>query len=170
VKAVFDTNVLLAAFLTEGVCAKLFIRARKSQFSLITCPFILHEFERIITKKFTATKQERENAVALITEAAHDIVQPSGKLPGVCRDKGDDNVLACALEAAADYVVTGDKDLLVLKTFNPCDMESPGSRRGRNAVSRGRSRSLRAPSAPAGGGSTGIGIITPREFELLFDR
>jgi putative PIN family toxin of toxin-antitoxin system len=133
-KAVFDTNVLLAAFLTEGVCAKLLIRARKSQFNLITCPFILHEFERILAKKFTATKQERENARALITEAVHDIVQPSGKLLRVCRDKDDDNVLACALEAAADYVVTGDKDLLVLKAFKR------------------------------------IGIITPREFELLFNR
>ena len=69
-KAVFDTNVLLAAFLTEGVCAKLLTRARKRQFSLITCPFILHEFERILAKKFSATKQEKDNALVLITEAA----------------------------------------------------------------------------------------------------
>jgi len=134
VKALFDTNVLLAAFLTEGVCAKLLTRARKRQFDLVTCPFILHEFERILVKKFASTKQEKENAVALIAEAARDIVQPSGKLSGVCRDKDDDNVLSCALEAAADYVVTGDKDLLALKSFR------------------------------------GTGIITPREFELLFDR
>ncbi len=132
-KAVFDTNVLLAAFLTEGVCAKLLTRARKQQFSLITCPFILHEFERILTKKFSATKQEKENALALITEAAQDIVQPSEIPTGACRDKDDDNVLACALEADADYLVTGDKDLLQMKAFR------------------------------------GIRIITPRDFELLFD-
>lgn len=116
-KALFDTNVLLAAFLTEGVCAKLLTRARKQQFNLITCPFILHEFERILTKKFSATKQEKENALALITEAAQEIVQPSEPPVGACRDKDDDNVLACALEAAADYLVTGDKDLLHLKVF-----------------------------------------------------
>jgi len=133
VKAVFDTNVLLAAFLTEGVCAKLLTRARKQQFNLITCPFILHEFERILTKKFSATKQERKNALALITEAAQDIVRPTKTPVGVCRDKDDDNVLACALEADADYLVTGDKDLLHLKVFR------------------------------------GIRIITPRDFELLFD-
>ena len=132
-KAVFDTNVLLAAFLTEGVCAKLLTRARKQQFNLITCPFILHEFERILTKKFSATKQEKENALALITEAAKDIVHPSETPAGVCRDKDDDNVLACALEADADYLVTGDKDLLQMKAFR------------------------------------GIRIITPRDFELLFD-
>lgn len=116
-KAVFDTNVLLAAFLTEGVCAKLLTRARKRQFNLITCPFIHHEVERILTKKFAATKQERENVLALITEAAHAIVQPSVTPTGACRDKDDDNVLACALEADADYLVTGDKDLLHLKVF-----------------------------------------------------
>jgi putative PIN family toxin of toxin-antitoxin system len=132
-KAVFDTNVLLAAFLTEGVCAKLLTRARKRQYNLITCPFILHEFERILTKKFSATKQEKDNALALLAEAAQDNVLPSKTPTGACRDKDDDHVLACALEAAADYLVTGDKDLLRLKAFR------------------------------------GIRIITPRDFELLFD-
>lgn len=132
-KALFDTNVLLAAFLAEGVCAKLLTRARKRQFNLFTCPFILHEFERILAKKFSATKQEQETALTLITEAAQDIVNPSEAISGVCRDKDDDNVLACAVEAAVEYLVTGDKDLLALKVFR------------------------------------GIRIITPRDFELLFD-
>jgi putative PIN family toxin of toxin-antitoxin system len=134
VRAVFDTNVLLAAFLTEGVCEKLLTRARKHHFDLITCPFILHEFERILLKKFSATKQEKETALALIAEAALDIVHPSETPSGACRDSDDDNVLACAVEAAADYLVTGDKDLLHMKTFK------------------------------------GIRIVTPREFELLFDQ
>jgi putative PIN family toxin of toxin-antitoxin system len=125
VKAVFDTNVLLAAFLTEGVCAKLLIRARKQQFHLITCPLILHEFDRILSKKFSATKQERENALALIAEAAQDIVQPTEIPVGACRDKDDDNVLACALEADADYLVTGDKDLLHLKLFKGIRIIAP---------------------------------------------
>jgi putative PIN family toxin of toxin-antitoxin system len=133
VKALFDTNVLLAAFLTEGVCEKLLTRARKRQFNLITCPFILHEFERILGKKFSATKQETETAPALIEEAARDIVRPSEPPSGACRDSDDDNVLACAVEAAVEYLVTGDKDLLHMKTFK------------------------------------GIRIITPRDFELLFD-
>ena len=132
-RSVFDTNVLLAAFLTEGVCAKLLTRARKQQFNLVTCPFILHEFDRILTKKFSATKQEKENALALITEAAQESVKPSEIPIGACRDKDDNNVLACALEAEADYLVTGDKDLLQLKVFR------------------------------------GIHIMTPRDFEMLFE-
>jgi len=134
VRALFDTNVLLAAFLTEGVCEKLLTRARKRHFDLITCPFILHEFERILVRKFSATKQEKETALALIAEAARDVVEPSETPVGACRDKDDDNILACAVEAAAEYLVTGDKDLLLMKTFK------------------------------------GIRIVTPREFELLFDQ
>jgi len=117
VRALFDTNVLLAAFLTEGVCEKLLTRARKRHFDLITCPFILHEFERILVKKFSATKQEKETALALIAEAARDVVEPSETPAGACRDKDDDNILACAVEAAAEYLVTGDKDLLHMKTY-----------------------------------------------------
>lgn len=124
-RAFFDTNVFLAAFLTEGVCAKLLVRSRKRQITLITCPFILQEFERILTRKFSATKQEKENALTLITEAAQEIVQPSEAVRGVCRDKDDDNVLACALEATADYLVTGDKDLLALKTFRGIRIITP---------------------------------------------
>lgn len=124
-KAVFDTNVLLAAFLTEGVCAKLLTRARKRQFSLRTCPFILHEFDRILAKKFSAARREREDALLLIREAAQ-IVEDFPELPRrVCRDKDDDHVLACALGAEADYLVTGDKDLLVLKTFKDIRIIAP---------------------------------------------
>lgn len=132
-RVLLDTNVLLAAFLTEGVCAKLLLRARKRQFDLVTCPFILHEFERILTRKFSATRAERENARALITEAAAFVAHPVADPAGRCRDKDDEQVLACALGAEAEYLVSGDKDLLQLKTFK------------------------------------GIRILSPRDFELMFE-
>jgi len=50
-KAVFDTNVLIAAFLTDGLCAKLLLRARRNEFSLILCPFILQEFQKFLQVK-----------------------------------------------------------------------------------------------------------------------
>ncbi len=124
-KAVLDTNVLLAAFLTEGVCAKLLTRARKRQFDLVTCPFILHEFERLLVRKFSASKKESEEALALIAEAAQDIAHPSGAPSRVSRDKDDDKVLACAREAEADYLVSGDRDLLVLKSYGGTRIVAP---------------------------------------------
>lgn len=132
-KAVFDTNVLLAAFITEGICSKILVRGRKRQFHLILCPVILREFERVLIKKFSITRNEAWSILQIVSEAMHSVVSPSQSVQGICRDPDDDSILACALEAGADYLVTGDVDLLELKIFK------------------------------------GIRIVTPREFELLFN-
>jgi len=133
VRAVFDTSVLVAAFVAEGLCSKILTRGRKKQVYLIGCPIILQEFERVLIKKFFATRNEAQSALKIVSEAMHQIVLPSQPEQGVCRDPDDDAILACALEAKADYLVTGDADLLELKMFK------------------------------------GFRIVTPRNFELLFN-
>ena len=132
-RAVFDTNVLVAAFTVEGLCSRILTRSRKKQFHLIVCPIILQEFEHVLIKKFSATRGEVRDALRIVSEAVHNVVRPSQPVQSVCRDPDDDAILACALEARADYLVTGDVDLLDLKTFR------------------------------------GIRIVSPRDFELLFD-
>ena len=124
-KAVFDTNVLIAAFLTEGICAKLLIRARKRDFDLILCDAILQEFERVLKKKFAASPSEISDVSALLSEAACDIRRRIDTIVPVCRDPDDDPILACAREAVADYIVTGDEDLLVLKSYEGTGIISP---------------------------------------------
>jgi putative PIN family toxin of toxin-antitoxin system len=108
VKVVFDTNVFIAAILTEGICSKLLLRARKKQFELITCSLILQEFERVLRKKFLATKSDVQDAVGLISDAVQVVVNPTQNVSGVCSDAEDDNILSCVLAADADYLVTGD--------------------------------------------------------------
>jgi putative PIN family toxin of toxin-antitoxin system len=125
VKVVFDTNVLIAAFVSEGICSKLLIRARKKQFELFTCPFIIKEFKRVFHKKFSATQEEVRAVTMLISEAAETIAHPIPKVAGVCRDPDDDNILACSLAAEADYLVTGDSDLLELKSFKGIPIIAP---------------------------------------------
>jgi predicted nucleic acid-binding protein len=43
----------------------------------------------------------------------------------ICRDSDDDLILACAGDAVADYVVTGDEDLLVLKNYEDISILNP---------------------------------------------
>jgi putative PIN family toxin of toxin-antitoxin system len=117
VKAVFDINVLISAFIAEGICSKLLMRARKRQFLLTTCPFILDEFQNILRGKLKATKAEIAAALQLLHEAAQSVVHPEPTASGTCRDSDDDNVLDCLAASRADYLVTGDADLLALKTF-----------------------------------------------------
>jgi uncharacterized protein len=126
-KAVFDTNVLIAAFLTDGLCAKLLLRARRNEFSLILCPFILQEFQKFLQVKIKASNQEIEMAVNLLKEAASEINQPSffSGIERICRDADDDNILKCALASESDYLVTGDDDLLTLHKYGKTKIIKP---------------------------------------------
>ena len=134
-KALFDTNVLISAFLTDGLCSKLLSRANKREFKLYTCPFILVEFEEKLHKRFSVSISEIKEALTLIKELSFiiDPIEGNVQVKGACRDSNDDLILACALAAKADFLVTGDKDLLTIGIYQ------------------------------------GIRIITPRDFELLFD-
>lgn len=124
-KAVFDTNVLIAAFLTEGICAKLLIRARRRDFDLISCDGILQEFKRVLKKKFSASPHETSEALIILSEAALEILGRTDAIRPICRDSDDDLILACARDAVAEYVVTGDEDLLVLKNYEGITIVSP---------------------------------------------
>ena len=124
-KAVFDTNILVAAFVSEGVCSKLLIRARKRQFRLFISPFILQEFERVLVRKLKIPKGEARDAVRLVSEAAETVVSSPELGAPICRDSKDDNILACSLGAEVDYLVTGDADLLDLKSYRNILIVSP---------------------------------------------
>jgi putative PIN family toxin of toxin-antitoxin system len=125
-KALFDTNVLVAASVTEGVCAKLLGRARRKQFELVLSPFILEEFKNVLSRKFSASKDQISGACTLISEAAR-IVPHTSVVSGICRDPDDDQILCSALSAKADYLVTGDKDLLNLDEFHGIKIVTPGA-------------------------------------------
>ena len=125
-KGVFDTNVLVAAFVTERVCPKVLGRARRKQLDLVISPFILKEFENVLLKKFSASKEQIRTAAQLISEAAQ-MVSPASMVSGICRDQDDDQILSCALSAEADYLVTGDSDLLELKKFRGIRILTPGA-------------------------------------------
>ena len=124
-KAVFDTNVLIAAFLTEGICAKLLVRARRRDFGLILCDGILQEFKGVLKKKFATSPHETSEALIILSEAALEILGWYDSITPICRDSDDDLILVCARDAVADYIVTGDEDLLVLKNYEGISIVSP---------------------------------------------
>ena len=65
------------------------------------------------TVRFRITPEERDGLLTLIDTRA-DIVTPLSSLPIVVRDVKDEIVLATAIAGNADFIVTGDQDLLVL--------------------------------------------------------
>lgn len=122
---VFDTNVLIAAIITEGICSKLLHRAAAGEFSLISCPFIMKELRRTLSKKFRLSHEETVSAIEPIKEAIERCIEHDFKITDICRDADDDNIIACAVAAKADYLVTGDSDLLEIKSHKDIKIITP---------------------------------------------
>lgn len=124
-KAVLDTSVLVAAFLTEGLCSKILRRARRGEFHLVLSPFILGELKDVLLRVVSAAREEADAALALVSQAAREIVSPKGRVRGACRDPEDDAILDCAAAAEAEVIVTGDRDLLDMRRFEGIRILSP---------------------------------------------
>ena len=101
-------------------------RARRKQLNLVLSPFILKEFENVFLKKLSASKEQIRTAAKLISETAQ-MVSHAPTVSGICRDPDDDQILSCALSAEANYLVTGDSDLLQLKDFRGIEILTPGA-------------------------------------------
>jgi putative PIN family toxin of toxin-antitoxin system len=125
VRVVFDTNVLIAAFLTEGVCSKLLVRARRQEFERFLSEDIILEFERNLRKKFAFSPSEIKDARSVLLEASGKIVHKISPIVPICRDPEDDKILACAKQTDADYLVTGDQDLLVIDPYDRTKIVAP---------------------------------------------
>jgi len=128
---VADTTVLVSAFLApRGVASELLRRARRGTFEIVLAPAILEEMQdrllhrRRIRRRYPYS-DERVRRYQRLLQATTSVVAGLPSITGVVRDPNDDMVIACALAAAADYVVTRDKDLLSLGAHEGIRMVTP---------------------------------------------
>ena len=120
--AVFDTNVVVAALLTNGLCHECFRRAIRKRL-LVSSPALLQELESTLRRKFAMTAAADTFLNAFRAQVR--LVDPMALPARVCRDEDDDLVLATAVAAGADQIVTGDQDLLVLGAYEGVRLVSP---------------------------------------------
>ena len=121
-KLVLDTNVLLAAVLAPGLCREL-VRKHIHAHELCCSPALLEEF----AEKLRHNLGFHPSTVPLfVAYRQHVNLVEAQPLPApVCRDPDDDLVLATALVGQADVIITGDKDLLILKKYQGLRILSP---------------------------------------------
>lgn len=122
-KVVLDTNVLIAAFIARGTCHEL-LEYCVHEHELVTSAFILDEVREALVKKFNFSRQDAAEAVALL-HTRITLVTPEPLPVPVCRDQDDDNIIGTAIAGACKCIVTGDKDLLVLKCYRGIDIIPP---------------------------------------------
>lgn len=107
-----DTNVLVSAFATRGLCADLF-RVILMHHDAIVSETVVNEFQHVLTEKFRMPG----DVIAEVVESLADIerlptstMQPHYEV----RDPEDVRILADAMEGKAHVLLTGDADLLDL--------------------------------------------------------
>jgi uncharacterized protein len=115
VRAIFDTNVVISGLVWEGTLYPLIDAAVDGKVQLFTSPTLLTELRRILGKDYVAAKLSSKNysadqVFAIYCELA-ELVYPNSVPRVIANDADDDHVIACALAANVDIIVSGDKHL-----------------------------------------------------------
>ncbi|GAB4022228.1 putative toxin-antitoxin system toxin component, PIN family [Spirosoma koreense] len=122
-RIVFDTNVLISTFVYPGFAADVYDYCAL-HFELYTSEWILTEFDEKLEHKFRYLPEQRNRIIDVIRER-HLIVFPTNDLPTDVRDPDDNNVLQVALFVDANFLITGDRDLLDLARVSALEIVSP---------------------------------------------
>jgi len=130
-RVVLDTNVLVSATLIRGGKEDRILRAwQRDAFELVLSPQILDEMGRALfyEKLRKARWMTEEEVAALVRSVAREAILVPGRVRiEASRDPDDDKFLEAAIEGRAQYLVTGDKDLLKLKTHRGVRIVTPAA-------------------------------------------
>lgn len=129
-RVVADTNVIISGLLWYGPPASFLDQALERNFSLFGTAELLDELTVVLHRsKFAARLKSRNREPAELVAAYRNIihlVQPAAiTVPGQLRDLKDIPVLRCAVTAHAHAIVSGDGDLLGMKTFRGIAIVTP---------------------------------------------
>jgi uncharacterized protein len=122
-KVFLDTNVLVAAFATRGLCSDV-LRTVLSEHELILGEVVLTEFRRVLSGKLKVPA-DRIRAAEAVFEGIPVVPKPKQPSTLQVRDGSDRWVLATAEAGGADVLVTGDDDLLAVAGESALRIASP---------------------------------------------
>ncbi len=118
-----DTNVLVSAFATRGICADV-LRAVLAEHTLVTSEVVLGELRRALRARIKLPARIIGEIETLLREQ-EVFPRPRAPSPLRIRDADDRWVLASAVDARADVLVTGDRDLLDVAAQAPLEIVDP---------------------------------------------
>jgi putative PIN family toxin of toxin-antitoxin system len=123
VRIAFDTNVLVSAVATRGLCADLF-NLVLAEHELILGECVLAELRRVLREKIHVPTRIIDEYEALLRQEAR-IVSARSELAVKVRDPSDEAVLSEAVAGNAEVLVTGDRDLLETAGNLPLEILDP---------------------------------------------
>lgn len=128
VRLVLDTNTVVSGLIWGGVPRQCLDMARDKRVTLFTSSVLLDELAGVLGRgKFASMLASRDITPEFLMQRygmLATLVKPH-PIERIVRDVDDDAVLACALAAKADIIVTGDNDLLVLHPWRDIQILNP---------------------------------------------
>jgi putative PIN family toxin of toxin-antitoxin system len=123
VRVYLDTNVLISALATRGLCADL-LEAILADHDLLVGETVLKELQRVLSQKMHLAPKAVAELDAFLRRQG-EVVHSDRLLRLKVRDPADRPILAEAVAGRAEMLVTGDRDLLVLAARAPIAIRSP---------------------------------------------
>lgn len=122
-RIVIDTNIYYSSLLYGGYPREIIILASQKYYLAVSSPEILLELRQLLDKKSDYSFNEINEIVKEIEEFSY-IVTPKQKVV-IVRHAADNKIIEAAISGNSDYIVTGDKDLLELKSYKGIKILNP---------------------------------------------
>ena len=122
-KVFLDTNVLVSAMATRGLCADVLREILTSHQLVVSVP-LFNELKLVLREKLRIPGKLIDDAIEILRQDAH-FATPSTLSDVKIRDKDDLIILSSALNGNANLLVTGDKELLDLGKIEDMEIVSP---------------------------------------------
>ncbi len=108
IKVVLDTNIIVSAIVFGGKPRDIIYLIQEREIEAYVSPFILYELKEVLTKKFNFNDEKLKESEDLIKES-FIIISPRTTVKLIKGYLIDNKILEVAVEAKADYLITGDK-------------------------------------------------------------
>lgn len=122
-RVALDANVIIAAFAARGLRADIFEYCLSSQ-EIIFSKELLDEIDHNLCSKIKVPRHISTEIVDLLSSRSK-LIEPKKLSQNICRDKGDLHILGLAVAGGVDAIITGDKDLLTLRTIYSIPILTP---------------------------------------------
>ena len=123
-RLVLDTNVLVSGLCFSGPPRRLITLVLEAEVEIATSATLRTELERVLQAKFSHMRVAIQGTLGVL-DTLTVLVHPTEDVAVISEDPSDNHVLACAIAAGANTIVSGDKHLLSLKTFRGIPILSP---------------------------------------------
>lgn len=128
-RVVLDTNIIVSGIISSSGNPRRILQAwRQKEFTLLSSEAVIQEVTKVFHyPHLSETYQISESDVQIVVQSLVNDAELLEDLYEVERSRDpDDNVLlACALEGKADYLVSGDSDLLSIKYYHGTQIRTP---------------------------------------------